>query len=86
MREDLRVNFAVTDGLDMKDDAMFWCPDYAVKEPARWVRFSSRLSEGLRAFVFCPHGEPRAMPAVRLESDRVIAVIDDREHTFRPCS
>jgi hypothetical protein len=38
--------------LQVRDEPMFWCPNYAEKSPARWVRFSSRCRCDLRAFVF----------------------------------
>lgn len=45
--------------LDMRDEEMFWCPNYGEKSPARWIRFFSTVKETTRIFVFVPsQGEP----------------------------
>lgn len=70
------------DGLDLRDDAMFWFPNYGEKLPARWLRFSSRLRTGLRAFVFCPHEGERPAPSVRLDGNCVVVTVDGKDQTL----
>ena len=81
----LRVAWAVSDRtLERRDDAMFWCPSYAQKSPARWLRFSGRAAQTVRAFVFEPgadateKGLPKAVlidGSVKIEvAGRVIEV------------
>lgn len=75
----LRVNFAcaATEELRRRDDAMFWVPAYNSKSPARWLRFSSRCRAAVRAFVFCPFTDSRAMPQASVEGSAARFVIDD---------
>jgi len=43
--------------LDLRDDAMFWCPQYGEKSPARWVRFSRRCAAERRVAMLVPARE-----------------------------
>ena len=56
------VTFAAhaTSELALRDDTMFWCPNYGEKLPARWIRFSAPEREAVRAFAFVPRSEAPA--------------------------
>ena len=50
----LRFAFIGDTLLALRDEAKFWCPNYAEKSPARWVRFTSHCDKTRRAFLFVP--------------------------------
>jgi hypothetical protein len=57
--------------LDLRDEERFWCPNYAEKSPARWLRFSGRCATGLRLFAFLPsRGGQAEPPTLRVEGNR----------------
>ena len=81
LESDLRVSFAFapTVPLTMRDDPMFWCPQYAEKSPARWVRFSAQCTLGRRAFIFQPAVGEEEVPGITLEESRVRLRVGGKE-------
>ena len=75
----LHVAAAASAELARRDDAMFWCPNYAEKDPARWLRFSSQETRGQRAFVFVPGASDGPSPTVALRDGEVRFTIGDIE-------
>jgi hypothetical protein len=73
----LRFALASTGQLVLRDDAMFWCANYAEKLPARWLRFSSHEKKGQRAFVFVPGNTDKPAPTVSFRDGRVYFTIGD---------
>ena len=70
------VAIALPAGLDLRDEEQFWCIQYAVRAPARWVRCSGECAAARRAFAFVPFtGEPR-VPALEEEGTRMLLRID----------
>ncbi len=69
----LHLQFAAagSETLQVRDDAKFWCPNYAEKSPARWVRFSSKCEQGWRAFVFVPGQAKGTSPDVAFDGKAV---------------
>ncbi len=63
----------------LRDEARFWCPNYAVKSPARWVRFSRRCARSLRAFAFAPVRGRAAIPRLRMEGSVIVVETDQGE-------
>ena len=63
--------WAAATPLDLRDDAMFWCPQYGEKSPARWVRFSGSCTTATRAFLFLPHTHETSAPTIRLEPQNI---------------
>lgn len=59
------------EGLALRDDERFWCPNYAVKSPARWVRFSGACASGLRVFAFLPSERAAELPRLSLDGASV---------------
>ncbi len=57
--------------LDLRDEPMFWCPQYAEKTAARWVRLSGEGKTSRRAFLFAPSIETPPPVGVELLSDAV---------------
>jgi len=78
---DVRLRFAVwaETPLAVRDDAMFWCPSYAEKSPARWVRFSGACAAGARAFLFRPPAEGDEVLRVALAGDTLRLAVAGRE-------
>lgn len=59
------------EGLALRDEERFWCPNYAVKSPARWLRLSGRCTTGLRVFALLPSEAPAELPQLRLDGGLV---------------
>ena len=72
---DLRFAVASTTPLDVRDDRRSWCPVYAEKACARWVRFSSSCTTARRAFVFAPDPADAPVPAIELDDTGVCLTI-----------
>ncbi|MEX0744968.1 MAG: heparinase II/III family protein [Phycisphaeraceae bacterium] len=53
----------------LRDEAMFWCPNYAEKSPARWLRLSARGRCMSRAFLFVPGAGAAHPVAIRFTAD-----------------
>lgn len=65
--------------LDLRDEAMFWCPNYAEKSPARWVRLSGSGVSERRAFVFAPTKGEGVVPSVSLIESKLQVMVDGVE-------
>ena len=65
--------------LALRDEAMFWCPQYAEKSPARWVRFTSHCERTRRAFLFVPLMDTDVTPDIELTSEGVVLSLDGRK-------
>lgn len=65
--------------LSVRDDEKFWCPNYAEKSPARWVRLSSRAARINRAVAVVPRMERCPTVALRYDEDRIALTIDKDE-------
>lgn len=73
----LRFATASSEPLSLRDEEMFWCPNYAEKSPARWLRFSSQAATGQRAFVFAPGDADGTMPKVELNDTTMRVTIGE---------
>ncbi len=58
-----------------RDDAMFWCPNYGEREPARWLRFSSECTSGWRLFAFHAGKEAPSMPLLEHSREQECLVV-----------
>jgi hypothetical protein len=81
LANDICVSFAWCGNTElvMRDDAMFWCPNYAEKSPARWVRLSGLCVSERRAFVFVPTKGNGVMPSVSLLESMLQVVVDGQQ-------
>jgi hypothetical protein len=64
--------------LRMRDDPMFWSPNYAEKTPARWTRWSTRGERVWRCFVLAVGSTPASMPAIQLREAALEIRVWDR--------
>ena len=75
----IEVRFAVSGNLTVRQDAMFWCPNYAEKAPAQWVRFSGVCTSGSRAFLFHPAEGDVPMPSIAIHGTDLRLTVNNQD-------
>jgi hypothetical protein len=80
----LRCHYAGTAPLERRDEAMFWCPNYGVKSPARWVRLSAPERRLQRVFVFtAARGTAAPVAALKVTRGAVTLTLAGRRYRLR---